>query len=310
MYCSKCGNLLNAGVKFCSNCGNCVEVKNDNVKDGYMINETQLDSNQINTSEFNANAKKDEKYGLYSLICGICSIVFAGIIGIVLGVVSVVFRKKEQEKSSKGKIGKILGIVGIIISIFYLFGIFSLFKAIFDYGNSDIKSDYIEQDNLEDNIFEPGITKNYSSLGYMDYVMPECWTYDDALSAQQQYKSYAFRYKDGYSKADINAGSYIHDVDVDDVKNDIISTGWSIANEAKENINGIEWYKMTTKNYSLSGDSHSYYNIFYFTISKQKTNFYLFNFYVSNDLNLNELESFNESIKYILNNVTLNRYDQ
>lgn len=329
MYCSKCGAQLAEGVKFCSNCGNCVEVKNDNLgniqnMNNYMTNNNLMNSNttnnemysnSLNNSNLNNNVKKEKDYGLYSLICGICSIVFAGIIGIVLGIVSIFLRKKEQIKTQKGKIGKILGIIGIVLSVVYLFGIASLFKALFNFDDSNSEPNYSEQDNFEqdysgeNNTFEPGITKEYQSLGYMEYIMPESWQYDDSMSAQQQYKSYVFKYKDGKSMADIHAGSFMPKVSLDAIKKDITASGFVIANETKEILNGIEWYKITTKNYNLS-NGNSYHNEFYAAVSKQNSNCYVFHFYVSNDLTSNELTNFNESVKYILNNATLYRYDE
>ena len=327
MYCSKCGVQLAEGVKFCSNCGNSVEVKNENlgniqIMNNYMDNNNSMNYNTTNNvMNYNAtnnnlnNMKKEKDYGLYSLICGICSIVFAGIIGIVLGIVSIVLRKKEQIKTQKGKIGKILGIIGIVLSVVYLFGAVSFFKALFNFDDSNSELNYSEQDNFEqdysgeNNIFEPGITKEYQSLGYMEYIMPESWQYDDSMSAQQQYKSYVFKYKDGKSMADIHAGSFMSKVSLDAIKKDITASGFVIANETKEILNGIEWYKITTQNYNLS-NGNSYHNVFYAAVSKQNLICYIFHFYVSNDLASNELTNFNESVKYILNNANLYRYDE
>lgn len=328
MYCSKCGAQLAEGVKFCSNCGNSVEVKNDNFGNIQNMNNYAANNNSMNYSttnngvyynssndNLNNNVKKEKDYGLYSLICGICSIVFAGIIGIVLGIVSIVLRKKEQIKTQKGKIGKILGIIGIVLSVVYLFGIDSLFKALFNFDDSNSEPNYSEQDNFEqdysgeNNTFEPGITKEYQSLGYMDYIMPESWQYDDNMSAQQQYKSDVFKYKDGKSMVDVKAASFMPKVSLDAIKSDLTASGFAIEKEEKETIDGIEWYKITTKNYSFS-NGNSYHNVFYAAVSKQNLNCYIFHFYVSNDLISNELTNFNESVKYILNNATLYRYDE
>ena len=136
MYCNKCGNLLSEGVRFCSNCGNNVEINNN--------------QNSIN----NVNNNKNDKTGLYTLICGICSIIFAGVIGLILGIASLILRKKETTKSTEGKIGKILAIIGIVLSIVSLCFSAYIVDSIFDFkSNIDEKQEndnYTSDNNNED----------------------------------------------------------------------------------------------------------------------------------------------------------------
>lgn len=314
MYCSRCGSQVNEGSKFCAKCGNSIEVQNNS---HYISNNNvQIDS----SGPLNNTIKKEKNYGLRSLIYGILSIVFSGIIGIPLGIVSIIASKKDYQKTSNSKIGKVLGIIGVILSVLTIIGGSWLIDMIGSYYNDNYDYSDNNNNNNNDNIydepansldFKPGITEDYSSLGYIEYIMPECWKYDDKMSAEQQYNSYVFKYKDNKSMAEVKAFTSLEDVTIEDVKNDIIGTGWTIDKETIENINGINWHKIVTGNFSLSDNPNNYYHsVFYVAISKQKKNFYMFHFYVSNNLILKEKEYFDDSVKYILENAEILKYNE
>ena len=233
MYCSKCGALLSNEEKFCSNCGNYVEVKQDNLNniqnvDNNISDNYQMYSNNVNSNISNNNPKKEKDFGLYSLICGICSIVCVGVFGIILGIISIFLRKKEEVKTSKGKIGKILGIVGIVLSVIYLIGDVLLFKSIFDYGSSNSKNDYVEQNNYDNNndltneSDTISVKGNYSREVFSGHSFDYVTSYDTAVLTFNKDSTFEVAYKDGATYKgvyEVYNGFYIN-VKAEEIKGD------------------------------------------------------------------------------------------
>lgn len=105
MYCPKCGEKNEEGVKFCSKCGTSMnEAKKEEVKQ--------------------TNKKGNEGLGVASLVIGIISILFAlifniwtifiPIIGLILGIVNKVTGHKKVS-------GIVLNIIAIVLSIIMFF---------------------------------------------------------------------------------------------------------------------------------------------------------------------------------------------
>lgn len=188
--------------------------------------------------------------------------------------------------------------------------VLEMLKEIKIIDNSSSSNDSSNKDNNVES-FTPGNTEKYSAFGYMDYDMPECWTYSEELSASMQYKSYIFKYKDGKSFAEVKANTPINmttfetGTSIERMRDNIKSAGLTIKSENTKMYNEIKWYDIVTEDYdnpNLVGNFHSKYLI---TFSKNNKNLYMFEFYVSNTLNEDEIKYMNDSIDYILNNAKL-----
>jgi len=163
--------------------------------------------------------------------------------------------------------------------------------------------------------FVPGKTEEYHSLGYIDYIIPDCWTYNDAKSAEYEYNSYVFDYKDGKSMLAVKAYTPMNmtTFEVGATYETVMkSVNDAYGAPAREDIalhNDVNWYHVTTGNFNSAEMGRIYIEI-YFALSSSGANYYLFEFYISTDNSRQELEYINESIEYILDNASLLKYDQ
>ena len=204
-------------------------------------------------------------------------------------------------------------------------------KESFDAVDSDIQQmlesiTYSNEDSGDDNSkvvtnssnkygkFKAGNTSEYTSLGYMDYKVPECWVYDDKKSAEVQYKSNVFRFKDGESLLAVKGitpyDSYTMTTGTtyEKIKGQVINLYGAIKSENFKTINGRKWYIIVTPDYDSEGKS--YHNEIYFALSKNNVNLYYFEAYVLNEKNSEKNEYIADSIEYILKSANLYKVDE
>lgn len=104
MYCTKCGNELTGGEKFCSKCGR--PINNGNIQN-------------------KGNEEKTSSQAMIGFILGLCSIVawFLPIIGYPVTITGIVFSSKGMKSSNRGK-----AIAGLTLSIIFL--IFTIINSL------------------------------------------------------------------------------------------------------------------------------------------------------------------------------------
>lgn len=163
--------------------------------------------------------------------------------------------------------------------------------------------------------FSPGVTKDYTALGYMDYVVPDSWTYNEEKSAAKQYKSYVFDYKDNKSFFIVSAATVMDYITLksgttyEEVLGEIKKVYKEPALETTKTFNGKKWFKIKTLVYTPNavGYSSDYYEEIYFYLSDKKTNRYYLQFTVSDSYNKTEKEEFEQSIEYIMKSIKLQK---
>lgn len=162
--------------------------------------------------------------------------------------------------------------------------------------------------------FEPGITKKYSTIGYMDYNVPDSFTYDNERSANNQYKSNIFNFKDGYSIVDVKA-STIYDTSTnmigtsyEKMKESIVKAHGNLKEEDTMIFNGVTWYHMVTNDYISNGSD--FHNEIYFTLSATGRHLYYVEVYIYNDGSTEKEKYINASVEYILNSMTLYKVEE
>ena len=79
MYCNKCGNKLEDGMKYCNKCGN--KIKNV--------------SSEIVNSEFNKKIKKKKSYKIIPIVIGIIILVLLSAVSIYAKISKFVARSNE-----------------------------------------------------------------------------------------------------------------------------------------------------------------------------------------------------------------------
>lgn len=161
--------------------------------------------------------------------------------------------------------------------------------------------------------FKANNIKEYSSVGYMDYDVPDCWVLDEARTKALGYKSNIFEFRDGVSLLDIKAlTSYdsttmVTGTTYEKIKATVVKKYGSIKEESQKTINGVTWYLLITPKY-VSGD-YSYHNEIYFTLSSSKNHIYYLEAYVYNDTTDDKTKYLNDSIEYILSSAILHKLD-
>ena len=130
MYCSKCGKENINGSNFCSNCGNNMNISNNNV-----------------------NIKKGEGNKETSLVLGIICLVssfFINILCFIPGIISIVYAKKYKKESGKLGVGFGLSLGGMIFSLIVLILVILFFVFIFAMINeTNNEGDYKYNYNTE-----------------------------------------------------------------------------------------------------------------------------------------------------------------
>ena len=178
----------------------------------------------------------------------------------------------------------------------------------------ELSDDFNTNGNGRYGKFKVSSTKEYTSIGYMDYKVPDCWTYDEEKSKNTQYKSSVFRFKDGDSLLEIkgvtpyDSSTFTTGTTYEKMKSSVINVYGAIKSEKTEVINDKTWYVIVTPNYDVGGKS--YHNRIYFTLSKNNTNLYYFESYIYNDSDNTKDSYIDDSIKYILKSSKLYKIDE
>ena len=124
-FCSNCGNKVNEKDNVCSNCGKVLKEKEENVQVVQPV-----------TNEYNTQVQKPTNglaiagfvVSLVSLVC--CGGVF-GIVGVILSIVGAV---KAKELNGSGQGLSIAGIIiGIISMIYFIILLFCYFVVFLEY---------------------------------------------------------------------------------------------------------------------------------------------------------------------------------
>lgn len=124
MFCSNCGVENNKDSKFCYNCGNKIEILNNN--------------NQIKSG----NQETSLVLGIFCLI----SSFFLNILCFIPGIISMIYAKKYKRESGKLGVGFGLSLGGMIFSVIILIITVLLFLFIFSVTKETIDS-YDYNDN-------------------------------------------------------------------------------------------------------------------------------------------------------------------
>ena len=117
MYCSHCGSEVEAGARFCQNCGASVDVTNTEEKVSYEpIDLTETIEDQVKDQLAGSILTN----GILSLVFSIAT-VFLSFIGIIFGAIgkskAKEFESKFGELSPKARVGKILSGIGFGVGI-------------------------------------------------------------------------------------------------------------------------------------------------------------------------------------------------
>lgn len=200
--------------------------------------------------------------------------------------------------------------------------LFIIFLVVFVIGGVIFIGNKIEdkedkEDKPETSLYDEFIVNNqkqYHILGYMNYLVPECWKYDEITAQKYEYKIDVFRFNDGYSMLDIKAFT-AYDMFAteqtpiyDNIKKSVIDVYGFIKDERAMVINGNTWHVFVTDNYVNNGKK--LYNEIYFTTSNLDTNLYYIEAYILDENNLQKSKYISESIKSIIKSATLYKIDQ
>ena len=162
--------------------------------------------------------------------------------------------------------------------------------------------------------FNEGVVKSYSTVGYIDYKIPDCWTLDGELTNANQSSSHYFRFRDGVSILDVKAltpydsATMQNGTTYEKMKDSIVKAYGAVKDETIKTINGKVWYVIITPDYTNNGVN--YHNEIYFTLSTSNTNLYYLEAYVSNETSDMKSDYFNDSIEYILESMVLHKVNE
>lgn len=157
--------------------------------------------------------------------------------------------------------------------------------------------------------FDEGSAKEYFALGYMNYLVPDCWTLDENRTNKNQNKSNIFSFIDGVSILEVkgitpyNSNTGTVGISYDSLKKSIMNTYGAIKSEKQKSFKGKVWYIITTPDYD-SG-ANSYHNQIYFTMSTTGKNLYYLEAYISNDTSEKKSKYIDKSIEYIIESASL-----
>lgn len=128
MKCSKCGFKLENGEKFCPKCGNCVEIKSENINN-------KKSNNEIISTIFG--------------ILAILSIDSFRIFTLIFGIIGLVFGLKEKKVINKFGVGIILNIIALCLLLicWFIIGTEYLFNRTESNYNND---SHISDNNTND----------------------------------------------------------------------------------------------------------------------------------------------------------------
>lgn len=161
-----------------------------------------------------------------------------------------------------------------------------------------------EKEQQEYQSFKAEDIKQYKAGTLIDYGIPNAWTLDTSRTSAVNNQYNVFEFKDEMSLLEIKAyqGNYTYE----SMKASAISNFGALKSEEKMTINGKVWYVITTPDYDSGG--YSYHNELYFTMSTNNKAIYFVQAYVFNETSNDSVKRtyFENSLKYILENMTLN----
>lgn len=161
-----------------------------------------------------------------------------------------------------------------------------------------------------------GIAEDHLALGYLDYKVPECWTYSEEKSASIEYRADVFKFEDGKTMLEARASSPMNMKTLEtgktyeEFKNDIKEAKMNIVEENTKVVNGVEWHHIVTDNYTSTNFNEKIRSEYYIAFSNSNSHIYMYHLYISSSLNSNDTKYLNDSMDYILNNSELHKYEE
>ena len=162
--------------------------------------------------------------------------------------------------------------------------------------------------------FDAGSASEFSALGYMDYYVPDSFSYDKSRSLNNKYKSNIFTFNDGYSLLDIKASTVydaatnISGTNYEKMKSSIVKAHGELKDEDTKVFNGVTWYHIVTNDYVSKGKD--FYNEIYFTLSTSGRHLYYLEAYIYKDGSVAKQKYIKKGIDYILNSMTLYKFEE
>lgn len=286
-----------------------------------------VEPTQLTQSAYQVPVPQKSGNGL-SIVGFILSFIIAPV-GLIISIISIVKAKKAGTKSGLSLAGIIIGSIGTVIGAILICLMLLISTRIAEkcvglgsgshvIGGVTYKCGDNFNINTNNEAFDPGKTKDYTVVGYMDYTVPESWAYNEDKSANAQYNAYHFDYEDSKSILSVKAtGVYdpstlTFGISHDELIESIEETFGNSYTEETELINGVLWYHVVTNPYSFSQSAGAdrFHDEFYFFISEEGSNFYKFQFTLSEDVTSSEKELRSESIEYILDSAVLQKTDE
>ena len=141
MFCKYCGQKLNEGDEFCTNCGAKKDL-NPGVQPNVNNTQPNMNNNVVNNNPNNMqNPNKTSATAIVSLVLGILSIFlcfFINLFTLPLSITGIVLGIITKEKGGMKIAGIILNILSIIISIVILVFMGALFMTAWDKAKDNI----------------------------------------------------------------------------------------------------------------------------------------------------------------------------
>lgn len=170
-----------------------------------------------------------------------------------------------------------------------------------DYVGPTVK----EKEQQEYQEFQAQDIKEYKAGALIDYRVPNnAWTLDVSRTQSINNQYNIFKFKDEKSLLEVKAyqGYYTYE----SMKASAVSNFGALKKEDKITVNGKVWYALTTPDYDANG--YSYHNEIYFTMSTNNNYIYFVQAYVFNETSIDSVKRmyFEDSLKFIFENMTLN----
>ena len=118
MFCTKCGKQIDDNAKFCVNCGNAVEIQNNQLNQQNF--QPQTNNNTLNFSGQTDSAAKTNyadtsfKCAIWGLILFICGIgLLTQPFAFLFGILAI---KNKEAETAKAWIGTVIGAIGTFLA--------------------------------------------------------------------------------------------------------------------------------------------------------------------------------------------------
>lgn len=141
MFCKYCGQKLNEGDEFCTNCG-AKKDSNSGVQQNINNNQPNMNNNGVNNNPNNMQVpNKTSATAIVSLVLGILSLFlcfFINLFTLPLSITGIILGIITKEKGGMKIAGIILNLLSIIISILIIVFIGALFMTAWDKAKDNI----------------------------------------------------------------------------------------------------------------------------------------------------------------------------